>query len=376
MEDQYSISAATFKELLDDRQIGFILDLREEDEFAEWRIEGVSEIETVNIPKVAFVGEEEQYFDKLPRDKRIYIICAHGDSSKYSAKFLEGKGFKAVSLAGGMDAWSDLYETHRVNSAPDVYQILRVARGCITHVIVSGGQAVVVDPIRHIAEITKLTDALGASVTHVIDTHLQADHISGGKELAQKTGAKYCIHPADAEGATFGCEALVDGHTLRIGASTLTVLHTPGHTVGSTSLLLDAKYLFAGDTILKDTIGRPDLGGMAREWAGLLYETLFGRFAELPDDTVIFPSHASAFREQGADGAVRITLGDARREGDLYAIKDRAAFIDFVQAHLPKNPERYAEVRKVNLGLIDPDEKKRRELEIGKNLCGMAAPPL
>lgn len=375
MENQYSISPAEFKDLLDNSQIGFILDLREEDEFAEWRIEGFSEIETVNIPKVVFVGEEERYFEKFPRDKRIFVICAHGDSSRYSAKLLEANGFKAVSLAGGMDAWSELYETHRVNSTPDVYQILRVARGCISHVIVSGGRAAVLDPMRHIAEITKLTGSLGASITHVIDTHLQADHISGGRELAQQTGAKYCVHPGDAEGAAFGYEALEDGRTIRIGASILKVLHTPGHTSGSTSFLLDEKYLFAGDTILKETIGRPDLGGMAREWAGFLYETLFGRFASLPDDTVIFPTHASAFKEQDKDGAVRTTIGEARRGGDIYGIQDRAKFIDFVQSHLPKNPDRYAEMRKVNLGLIEPDEAKRRELEIGKNLCGMAKPP-
>lgn len=375
MENQYAISAAEFKRLLDDRQIDFILDLREEDEFAEWRIEGFADIETVNIPKVVFVGEEEQYFDKFPRGKRIYIICAHGDSSKYSAKFLESKGFKAVSLAGGMDAWSELYETHRVNADPEVYQILRVARGCLSHVIVSGGRAAVLDPVRHIAEITKLTASLGVSITHIIDSHLQADHISGGRELAKQTGAEYHIHPGDAEGASFGYEPLKDGQTIRLGASVLTVMHTPGHTSGSISILLDGKYLFAGDTVLKETIGRPDLGGKAREWAGYLFETLFGRFAPLPDGTVIFPAHAAALKEQDKDGAVRTTLGDARRGGDLYAVKDRAQFIDFVQSRLPKNPERYAEIRKVNLGLIEPDEKKRRELEIGKNLCGMAQPP-
>ena len=375
MEDQYSISAAEFKSLLDKDEIRFMLDLREEDEFAEWRIEGFSDIETINIPKVEFVGEEEQYFDRLPKDKRIYIICAHGDSSKYSAKILEANGFKAVSLGGGMDAWSELYEAHKVNTLPDVYQLLRVARGCITHLVVSRGEAAALDPIRHVAEITKVAASLGVKITCVIDTHLQADHISGGRELAEKTGARYLIHALDSEEATFAHEPLEDGMEIKIGSSVLRVMHSPGHTAGSTSILLDGKCLFAGDTILKNTIGRPDLGGRAEEWAGFLFETLFGRFASLPDDTVIFPTHASALREQGKDGSVRTTLGAARKEGDLYAIKDRGKFIEFVCEHLPKNPDRYEEVRRVNLGLAEPDEAKRKELEIGKNLCGMAKTP-
>jgi glyoxylase-like metal-dependent hydrolase (beta-lactamase superfamily II) len=152
----------------------------------------------------------------------------------------------------------------------------------------------------------------------------------------------------------------------------LTVIHTPGHTPGSTSLLLDGAFLFAGDAVMKTSIGRPDLGGKADEWAQMLYDTLFQRMKPLRDSIVILPAHATSIREQDADRVVRSTLQEARAGQALFHMKDYRSFLDAVKAELPENPERYQEIRRVNLGLVQPDENKRKELEIGKNLCGMA----
>lgn len=138
------------------------------------------------------------------------------------------------------------------------------------------------------------------------------------------------------------------------------------------SLLLDGKFLFTGDTILKTSIGRPDLGGKVDEWARLLYGSLFDRYDKFKDDLIILPSHAVSVGEQNAEGVVRTTLGEARKKSDLYQKKDYGEFLEFIKASLPESQERYQEIRKVNLGLIDPDEKTRKELEIWKNLCGLA----
>jgi glyoxylase-like metal-dependent hydrolase (beta-lactamase superfamily II) len=371
MEKKLTISSEEMKRRLDARDIAFIFDLRNKDEFAAWRIEGRSAIETMNIPQEDFVGEEEQYLNRFPRDRQIVTICAHGDSSKYSAELLSGHGFDAVSLEGGMDAWSEFYEKHRVSDSPCIYQIYRVAKGCISHLLVSGGEAVVIDAVRHVENILGLAESLDAKITHVLDTHLQADHISGGREIAGRTGASYRLHPADAQGASYDSVPLADGEVISFGKSSLSVLHSPGHTPGSTSLLLDGRFLFTGDTIMKTSIGRPDLGGRAEEWAVLLFDTLFERYARLGDETVILPTHAAGIREQDAEGVIRSTLGAARKESDLFRLRELRPFIDHVTSSLPESPERYREIRKVNLGLIDPDEKKRKELEIGKNLCGM-----
>jgi glyoxylase-like metal-dependent hydrolase (beta-lactamase superfamily II) len=371
MQRKTMLSPGEMKRRLDANDIAFIFDLRNKDEFAAWRIEGRSDIQTMNIPQEDFVGEEEKYLDRFPRDRQIVTICAHGDSSKYSADLLAGHGFDAVSLEGGMDAWSEFYETHKVSESPAIYQIYRVAKGCISHLVVSEGDAVVIDAVRHTGHILDLAKSLGVKVIHVLDTHLQADHISGGRDIGGQTGAAYHIHPADAEAASYDYIPFENGQTILFGRSAIRVIHSPGHTPGSTSFLLDETFLFTGDTIMKKAIGRPDLGGKAEEWAILLHETLFRRYADLDDETIILPTHASSIREQDAAGIVATTMGRARRESDLYRIEEPGSFIGFVKSSLPESPARYQQIRQVNLGLIEPEEKKKKELEIGKNLCGM-----
>jgi glyoxylase-like metal-dependent hydrolase (beta-lactamase superfamily II)/rhodanese-related sulfurtransferase len=368
----FVISPEELKKRIDRETVEFIFDLRNADEFAAWHIEGRSTIPTVNIPQTDFVGEEERYLDRFPKDRQIVAICAHGDSSRYSAEVLRKRGFEAVSLDGGMDAWSELYETHRITERPDIYQVFRVARGCISHLVVSGSEAVAIDAVRHVDRLIGLAYSLNARIIHVLDTHLQADHISGGIEIARRTGAQYHICPDDAGPAVYRYQPLRDGDVISFGRSRIETRITPGHTPGSASFLLDKRFLFTGDTIMKTSIGRPDLGGRAEEWSRLLYDTLFHRYGRFPDDMIILPTHAASLREQDGEGIVRTTLGAARRSSDLYQQKEFPQFLAFVKASLPESPERYQEIRKVNLGLIAPDEARRKELEIGKNLCGMA----
>jgi glyoxylase-like metal-dependent hydrolase (beta-lactamase superfamily II) len=371
VNDDSTISPGELKKRLDEGSVPFILDLRYEDEFQAWRIEGRYDFETVNICKIDFVGEEEQYFDRLPKDKPILLICAHGDSSGYEAKVLQKNGFDAVSLKGGMDAWSEYYETNKINGSPDIYQIHRVAKGCLTYLVVSDSSAVVIDAARHIEQVTDLADSLGANIEGVIETHLQADHISGGPMLAEKTGSAYYLHPKDAKDVTFHYSMLESGQSIKFGKSRLDILESPGHTPGSSSILLDGRFLFTGDTIMKEAIGRPDLGGKVKEWAALLYGTLFERFAHLDDNIVILPTHAASIKEQDKGGGIHFTLGNARKEKDLFQIRNIDEFTAYVEKSLPDNPDRYEDIRKVNAGLLDPDEDKRKELEIGKNLCGI-----
>jgi len=366
-----SFTPLELKDALDHGKVDFILDLRNEDEYGAWRIEGRVPVPSLNIPQPDFVGEEEKYLDRFPWGKRILTVCAHGDSSKYSAQYLKEHGFNAVSLEGGMDAWSGLYVPKKVSDIPLVFQINRIARGCLGYLIIGGAEAVVIDTSRHLDTVLDLVHAHGARLSRVIDTHIHADHISGGRALAAKTGVPYSINAADAVAVPYAFSPLEDGDTLAIGPHRLRVIHSPGHTPGSTSLLLDDHMLFTGDTIMKTSIGRPDLGGQARAWGRTLYDTLFTRFAELPDRTLILPSHSVPVVAEDAEGLVRITLGEARAGLDLFQYRDRDEFLRQVENSLPENPERYQEIRKVNLGLLHPDENKQKELEIGKNLCGM-----
>lgn len=369
------VSAEELKRRLDSGAIQFILDLRNEDEYTAWRIETQPDVPSINIPQEDYMGEEEKYLPRLPKNRSLAIICAHGDGSRYAAEMLRDWGYDAVSLKGGMDLWSDFYETHQVSRNPVIFQIYRVARGCLTHVIISDGTAAVIDPIRHTDRILALVSEHKAVITNVFDTHLHADHISGGPELAQKTGAVYRLHPADAPGAAVNYKPLQDGETIHVGASRLTVIHTPGHTPGSTSFLLDETYLFSGDAIMKNSIGRPDLGGKADEWTRMLFDTLFQRMSRLSDKMTLLPGHASSISEQDTAGIVKTSLQQVRAMQPLYRLHEFPQFLAAVRADLPENPERYQEIRKVNLGMISPDEQKLKELEIGKNLCGMVGKP-
>ena len=366
------ISAREFKGLLDALRVPFLFDLRDEAVFASWRVEGRSPIETVNIPTVDFVGEEEKYLDRLPRDRRIVVICPHGDASLYSATLLRGRGFDAVSLAGGMDAWSVFYEVHAVPGQPFLRQVHRPAKGCLGYVIASGGEAAVVDAPRHLESILDAVAGAGARIRHVFDTHLQADHISGGPELAARTVASYHLHPEDFAGAGFPFQPLGDGQEFSVGDCRLRVIHAPGHTPGSCSLLLNGELLLTGDTVMKSGPGRPDLGGMVDAWTPVLYETLTRRLGALPAATLLLPAHAAGIGEQDGAGVVSVTLGEARA-GAQFPRGDVAAFLRTVREGLPAHPASYDEIRKVNLGHLDPDEPHRAELETGKNLCGLKA---
>lgn len=366
------ITPAALKELLDAQRLQFLFDLRAEAEFAAWRIEGRTPVETLNIPTVDFVGEEDKYLDRLPRDRRIVIVCPHGDASRYSAGILRERGFDAVSLAGGMDAWSAFYEMHPVPGVAGLRQIHRPARGCLAHLLVSDGVAAVIDAPRHLQTILDAAAAAGARIAHVFDTHLQADHISGGPALAAQTGATYHLHPEDFSSASFGFRPLADGEVIAVGSSRIRVLHAPGHTPGSCALFIDERAVLTGDTLMKSGPGRPDLGGMAEAWTPLLHETLTRRLGALPPETVFLPAHSAAIAEQDAAGVVSATLGQAR-SGPRFPRGDVADFLRIVREGLPAHPAAYDEIRKVNLGQIDPDEQHRTELEIGKNLCGLKA---
>ena len=372
MDGKFSVSVTEFKRMLDKNEVQFLFDLRNEQDFEAWRIEGHTPIETLNIPQVMFVGEEEKYLDRFPKDRLIVIICPHGDAAKYSAEQLQENGFDAVAVEGGLDSWSEFYEDDIVNDTPAIYQIFRAARGCISYLVVSGKEAVAIDVTRHFEHVLALSEKLGVKIKYILDTHLHADHISGGSELAEKTGASYYIHPGDMGGATIGFKPLTDGQQIKFGTNSIEAIHTPGHTPGSTSFYLDKRFLFTGDILMKHSIGRPDLGGKAEEWAVQLHDTLFDTLAGLSDDTVVLPSHATSLSEQDRRNTIKTTMGEARREKDLYQIRDIKPFISFIKSSLPANPERYQEIRKVNLGLNKPDEATLKELEIGKNLCGMA----
>jgi len=384
MSDSPLIEEITADELYRDMRRGnppFILDVRNEEEFANWVIEGLPANSLRNIPYFAFLEDEEESVKQVPRDREITVVCAKGGSSAFVASILAPHGIRARNLQGGMIAWGDLHVTTRVPSPAasglSLFQMNRVGKRCLSYVVISDSEAIAIDPSRHHESYLSLAQAHNARMVRVIDTHLHADHLSGGPGMTQSWGVPYYIRLDDVAGARFPYTSLEDGARLALGSSVVEIiaLHTPGHTPGSTSLLVNDKYLLTGDTLFVSSIGRPDLGDKAEEWAQLLYRTLFERIACLPDDVLILPAHYSGAEEMRRDGVVATTIGEARVHNSVFQRRTEQEFLEFVLAHLPTQPRVYQDIRLANLGRKVLDEDQAVEAELGPNQCAATLPP-
>jgi glyoxylase-like metal-dependent hydrolase (beta-lactamase superfamily II) len=384
MSDSPAIDEITPDELYQDMRRGrapFILDVRNEDEFANWAIDGLPPSSLLNIPYFVFLEDEAGCLEKVPRGRDVTVVCAKGGSSAFVASILTRHGIRARNLQGGMIAWGDLHMTTRVasplESSLTLFQINRVGKRCLSYVILSDGEALAIDPARYLDWYTSLVQAQQARLTRVIDTHLHADHLSGGPGLTRALGIPYHICLDDAAGAQFPYHPLEDGAHVALGSSVVEIiaLHTPGHTPGSTSLLVNERYLLTGDTLFVNSIGRPDLGDKAEEWAQLLYRTLFDRIARLPDDVLILPAHYSDVTEIRQDGIVATTLWEARQRNPVFERRTETQFLEYVLSRLPAQPPIYHEIRRANLGRIVLDAEHAIAAELGPNQCAAALSP-
>jgi hydroxyacylglutathione hydrolase len=192
-----------------------------------------------------------------------------------------------------------------------------------------------------------IEEAKKANVTinYVIDTHVHADHYSGGRKLAAMVGAPYCLHESDTGLVKFEFEPLRDGQSLYIGNVEITVLHTPGHTPDSICLLVtDMRrgelpwFVVTGDTLFVGSTGRPDLLGREREMAAQLYDSLHSKLLHLSNKVEIFPGHqAGSVCGAGLSGKPSSTIGFEKRWNPGLAM-DKAAFVDSLIKDLPPRP--------------------------------------
>ncbi|HEU5320056.1 MAG TPA: MBL fold metallo-hydrolase, partial [Methylomirabilota bacterium] len=188
--------------------------------------------------------------------------------------------------------------------------------GCLAHLVVdaASGTALAVDP--RVDQVDRVLEALAAGgfrLVHALDTHTHADHLSGVRRLAQRTGATVLAHAASKLRSP--ARRVRGGDTFALGARTVTVLDAPGHTPDSLSLLVDG-HLFTGDALLAGGAGRTDfMGGSAAQ----LFDTL-RTFAALPDETVVHPGHDYV-------GRAVTTIGEEKAGNPLLRERDRAAFV-------------------------------------------------
>lgn len=367
-------AADVAKRVIDNKEL-FILDVRNQDAFEDWKIDG-HQFEYLNIPYFELLDGVEKILPQIPTDKELLVVCAKEGSSIMVAEMLAEAGREVAYLECGMKSWSMYLEPVKVGDivgGGELYQFVRLGKGCLSYMAISEGEAAIIDAVRFTDVFTKFAQDKNVQIKHVFDTHLHADHISGGRHIAAETGATYYLPPKDAEEVVFEYTPLEDGLTVQIGSSQIEVgaLYSPGHTIGSTSFVIDSKYLLTGDILFIDSIGRPDLAGLAEDWVGDLRETLYSRYRKLAEDLIVLPAHFMIIEELNEDGSVAKRLGDLFAENHGLNITDEEKFRSIVTENLPPQPNAYQQIRQVNMGKITPNNDEQIEMEIGPNRCAV-----
>lgn len=362
----------------------FILDVRNPDEVARWRVEGAADVPQVAVPYFDFIDDEKAALAQVPTDLGLaVVVCATGDSSDFVAGLMRDAGRPAANLLGGMLGWGNLHVAVPVPVDDDarfeLWQISRYGKGCLSYVVVAGGEAAVVDPSRFIEFYDSFARERGAKIVEVLETHVHADHISGGPQLARRMGARYRVLNAHGREPAVGVDiSSLDGVEIRLGGDggvsiAARPLKTPGHTPGSTSYLVDGRWLLSGDTLFVKGVGRPDLGGQAESWGRALFDTLHNVLAKLSDDIEILPAHFGCKSEANATGLVRGTLGALRRTAPEFEIASVEDFVASMKAGVKAPPATYEDIVRTNLGLRTPSEEEAAEWELGRNECAVSA---
>jgi glyoxylase-like metal-dependent hydrolase (beta-lactamase superfamily II)/rhodanese-related sulfurtransferase len=385
------------KERLDTGKDIYILDVRTPEEYQAWRISYDRYQNPPLIPVDQLFSLPGKSPEQIPMHKEIVTVCTHGNRSMMAAKLLSRLGYNVKSLGGGMSAWNAVYdiaEIHTKSDAVRIWQVRRVAKGCIGYLVASrhDNNAIVIDPTCEIERsYIKLARENGLKITKVVDTHMHADHVSGASKLAKSVSASLCVsllegyelkNDHEHTGITNSIEWIRNGEKIEVGKGVeLVAVHTPGHTNGSMSLsLIDdsthRRYLFTGDTLLVDGVGRPDLKEDASELASKLYSTYYGIFSESEhaDDTTIRPGHFNVNATSLMHGkAVSDKLGTIRQRITGSLPSSKKEFVGILLHNTPPKPANYKTIVEINRGLTPCDKMQITELEIGPNSCGISA---
>lgn len=357
-----------------------VLDVRAPDEVAQGHVAIGSELEFHALPNSKIFALPDVRELRLDPQRPVAVICAHGNSCKQATAFLRERGYDAYSVIGGMAAWETVYVARHLSATPSlshVVQLDRVGKGALSYVLVSDGDAVIVDPGRHVGRYDALLAELGATPAAVVDTHLHADYLSGGRAAAARWQVPYFLHAEDAVSPYDGTpgrlayQPLADGDTIAFGHATLRAVDVPGHTLGSVALLADDGLVLTGDFLFVQSVGRPDLAGQTESWAKLLWHSLERARSAWPGDLLVLPAHYAGEAERRADRAIAARFDVIAATNPAAAIQDEGVFLAWIAAHQCTPPAAYRTIKEANLGLADLSETEAETLESGPNQCAV-----
>jgi glyoxylase-like metal-dependent hydrolase (beta-lactamase superfamily II) len=374
----FTYQARDLFDWLTNREEILVLDVRNDKDFKRFQVESPYPFEMINISYYDFMEIEDECVARLPRDKSIRIVCAKEGSAKYVAEILDKHGFADVGyLQGGIKTWGNLLVPKLINPGMDyeLYQFIRPGKASLSYALACNQEIMFFDPSRAVDWYLEFAREKGCRVIKTFETHLQADYIAGSRQISEKTGAEFLGNDGDFKGSKNNYISLKDGeeHTFSGGGPRVKVVFTPGHTPGSTSFIVDEKYMISGDMVFITSIGRPDLGGKAEEWAEMLFSSM-KKVREMDDPLIVLPGHYMNWEEANADLSFAMELGKIKkRNRDIYSIDNLGDFITFIKENMRPQPPEYTEIRKANANLEQFDEDKQEELDLGKNECAATA---
>jgi len=400
------------KKKIDSNDDIFILDVRTPQEYESWKLSYDKHDTPKLIPVDTLMTYHSDLLAEIPKDKEIITICAHGNRSTIAANMLSKLGYNVKSLSGGMAGWNKVYDVAEVpvpNDAPfRIWQIRRISKGCMGYILssVSDNKAVVIDPSREIYEsFLKISDENGLQITKVIDTHQHADHVSGVIKLVKTLMAKTvseifaCFSSLEdyenkTDAAIGNVQRITDGDEIKVGENVIMkALHTPGHTAGSMSFFIQAShndsgknkldrqkvgsgpccYLFTGDTLFIDGMGRPDLRDEARTFAGVLYDTYHQKIEKLPPNTYILPAHFDGSSIKLKHNVpIFGTIESLKNNVNLLSM-NKDEFVNFIIETLPPRPLNYRIIISINKKMLPYDGVEIPDLESGPNSCAISS---
>ena len=358
-----------------------LLDVRNDVEFGRYKVEGPYAIDMLNIPYMEFIEKEDESVAKVPKGKKIRIVCAKEGSSKYVGDILVNHGHADVAhMKVGIKAWGNLLSPILVteNEGYQLFQFRRPGKASCSYGLISGEEMMLFDPAKNFNFYLDFAQEKECTITKTFETHRQADYISGS-DMLRRTAAVAVVAPeADFNDARFPYIPARHGerHHANNGGPAVEIIHTPGHTPGSTCYLIDNKFLITGDTVFIQSIGRPDLGGMAKAWSQMLFKTMTDILLALDDHTIILPGHYMDWNEADENLRFAATMGMIKkRNAHIYTIDNETTFFNFIQANMRPQPEEYAKIREINAGIIEVDEEQQEIMDIGKNECAASVHP-
>jgi glyoxylase-like metal-dependent hydrolase (beta-lactamase superfamily II) len=214
----------------------------------------------------------------------------------------------------------------------------------------------VCDPIEPIEPYLRISKETGMKIRYVIDTHVHADHISGGRHLAEATGADYVLH--NSAGARFKFRGVKENEELDLGNVRIRVLHTPGHTPEHIALVVTDKtrgpepwFLLSGHTLMVGDLGRTELASSAEQGARSLFRSV-QKLKNLPDYLEVLPgAFSGSVCGRALSGKASSTIGFERRFNRALGIEDEREFIGHMLENIPSPPADAAKIRAINLGV-------------------------